>query len=97
MTAYMIAQIEITDPDEYKKYLAGFFPVFEKHGGEILVTSGVETEVIEGEWAHPRTVVMKFPSLEHARQWKDDPDYKAIAEYRWRSAKTNLVLVEGIA
>lgn len=96
MAAYFIAQIDVHDPDEYKNYLAGFMPIFERHGGEMLATSRSETEVIEGAWAHPRTVIMKFPSLEHAHRWHDDPDYQALAEHRRRSARTNLVLVDGV-
>ena len=39
---------------------------------------------------------MKFPSLEHAHAWHDDPDYQAIAQHRWRSSNANLVLVDGV-
>lgn len=97
MPAYFIAQIDVHDPEEYRHYLAGFFPIFERHGGELLVASSKETEVIEGAWAHPRTVVLKFPSVEKAHAWKDDPDYQRLAVYRWRAAHTNMVLVEGVA
>jgi uncharacterized protein (DUF1330 family) len=97
MTAYMIAQINVHDAQEYQKYLAGFLPIFERYEGELLVTSRSETEVIEGEWAFPRTVIMKFPNLEQARCWHEDPDYQALAEHRHRSAQANLVLVEGVS
>jgi uncharacterized protein (DUF1330 family) len=96
MSAYMIAQIEITDPDEYQNYLAGFMPVFQRYGGELLATSKNETVVIEGEWAFPGTVIMKFPSVDQARKWYEDPDYKSLAAHRHRSLEANLVLVEGI-
>ncbi len=97
MSAYMIAQIRIDDPERYKAYLAGFMPVFERHGGELLVTSSNEAEVIEGEWALGRTVLMMFPSLEAAHAWHDDPEYRALVKHRHAAAQTNLVLVEGIA
>lgn len=93
----MIAQIDVTDPEEYAKYLAGFLPIFERYGGQLLVTSRCETEVLEGVWSYPRTVVMKFPSSEEARAWYADPEYKALAAHRHRSAKANLILVEGLA
>ena len=96
MSAYMVAQIKVDDAEEYAKYLAGFMPIFERHGGELLVTSKFETTVLEGEWSYPGTVIMKFPSLAHAHRWHDDPDYKALAEHRRRSAHTNLVLIEGM-
>jgi len=97
MSAYVIAQIEIKDGGEYQKYLAGFMPIFERHGGELLATSKNKTTVIEGEWAYPGTVIMKFPSPDHAREWYSDPDYKELAEHRHRSAMANLVIVEGIS
>lgn len=96
MSAYMIAQIEISDIEEYQLYLAGFMPIFQRHGGELLVTTKSETIVVEGEWAYPRTVIMKFPSVEKAQEWLHDPDFIKLAEHRHRSAKTNLVLVEGM-
>ena len=96
MSAYMIAQIEVDDPETYKKYLAGFMPIFERHGGELLATSGGATTVIEGTWALPRTVLMKFPSVDHAHAWHDDPDYQELAKHRHQSARANLVLVEGV-
>lgn len=96
MSAYMIAQIDIHDPNEYQSYLAGFMEIFARYGGELLATSAKETEVIEGEWAYPRTVLMKFPSLDHAHRWHDDPDYQALAAIRQRSAYANLALVDGM-
>ena len=96
MSAYMVAQIRINDPDEFQKYLAGFLPIFQRYGGEILVTSKNETVVIEGDWAYPHTVILKFPSVDAAKSWYSDPDYTALAAHRHRAAQTNLVLVEGI-
>jgi len=96
MSAYMVGQLDIHDPEDYQQYLAGFLPIFERYGGELLATSRSETEVIEGDWTYPRTVIMKFPSVDLAHQWHADADYQALAEHRHRAAKTNLVLVEGI-
>ena len=97
MSAYMVAQIRIDDPGEFQQYLAGFFPIFERNGGELLVASRNETVVVEGEWAYPRTVIMKFPSVEAAQSWHRDPEYATLAAHRHRAAQTNLILVEGIA
>jgi len=94
MSVYMLAQIEIHDSDEYQKYVDGFFPIFKKYNGEFLA-SDPETEVIEGEWAYPRTAIMKFPSEEDARNWHGSPEYKELARHRWDSARANLVMVRG--
>ncbi|MEX0286430.1 MAG: DUF1330 domain-containing protein [Paracoccaceae bacterium] len=96
MPAYFIAQIQIDDPDGYQGYLAGFMPIFERHGGRLLTVSSKPLDIIEGEWVHDGVVLMEFPSLDAARAWKDDPDYVALAEIRKRTARTNMVLVEGL-
>lgn len=97
MPAYVIGQLDIHDPDAYQAYLDGFLPSFERHGGELLATSRTETEVIEGNWSLPRTVIMRFPSIAHAKAWHSDPEYVQLATIRHRTARTNLVVVDGIA
>ncbi len=97
MSAYFIAQIRINDPEVYKSYLVGFMPIFERHKGELLVTTSQTPEVIEGDWPLPRIVVLKFPDLDHAHRWHNDPDYQSLASHRHNSADTNMILVEGIA
>ena len=96
MSAYVLAQIQIDDVDGYAKYLAGFMPIFARHGGELLATSKNETHIVEGDWAYPGTVIMKFPDTKAAQDWLADPEYQALAEHRKRSARANLVLVEGV-
>ena len=97
MPAYVIGQLDIHDPEAYQEYLAGFFPSFERHGGELLATSKSETVVLEGTWSLPRTVLMRFPSIEAARAWHTDPEYVELAKIRHRTARANLVIVDGIA
>ena len=97
MPAYVIGQLEIFDPEGYKAYLAGFMPIFERHGGELLASSSAETEVVEGNWDYPRTVLMRFPDLAAAKAWLADPDYRTLAQHRYATARANLAIVEGIA
>ena len=96
MPAYFIAQIQIDDPDRYQDYLAGFMPIFERHGGRLLTVSSKPVDIIEGDWPEGGIVLMEFPSLAAAHAWKDDPDYVALAEIRHATARTNMVLVEGL-
>lgn len=95
--AYVIGQLDIHDPEAYEEYFAGFLPSFRRHGGELLATSNARTEILEGSWALPRTVVMRFPSVEDAKAWYSDPEYVDLAKIRRRTASTNLVVVDGIA
>ena len=97
MPAYVIGQLDIHDPEAYQEYLDGFLPSFQRHGGELLATSSAETHVMEGSWASPKTVIMRFPSLADANAWHNDPEYVQLAKIRHRTASTNLVVIEGIA
>ena len=97
MSAYVVAQIQINDAEEYKKYIAGFYPSFERHGGKILATTKSSTEVVEGKWAYPHTVILQFPDRDAAHAWHSDPEYVELATIRHSAADTNLVIVEGIS
>ena len=93
---YVVGQLEVSDWDDYQDYLNGFMPSFERHGGKLLATSKQDTEVLEGSWAAFRTVLLEFPSAENAKNWYTDPEYVELMKVRHRTAKTNLVLVEGL-
>ena len=54
-------------------------------------------EVLEGEWARERTVVLRFPSVEDARRWHASPEYEGPKALRNRVAITNMVVIEGVS
>ena len=49
MSGYVIAQIEVTNPENYKKYLAKVTDIVKKFDGEFLVRGG-EFKHVEGTW-----------------------------------------------
>jgi uncharacterized protein (DUF1330 family) len=65
MAGYIVADIEITDPDEYQKYAQHTAATLERYGGKFLVRGG-QPETVEGDWKTkhilPRTVVFFKPS-----------------------------------
>jgi uncharacterized protein (DUF1330 family) len=94
MSAYIILDIEVTDPvtyDEYKKLAA---PTVADYGGRYLVRGGA-AESLEGDWQPRRIVVLEFASVERARQWLDSPEYAGPRAMRHRAAHTRAILVEG--
>ncbi len=94
MSAYIIADITIHDPERYNEY-ASLSPKFvEKHQGKYIVRGG-EVDVIEGNWQPQRLVVVEFPSKEHAQAFLHDPDYQAAAALRHAATTSNLLVVEG--
>lgn len=94
MFGYIIAGINVHDPREYREYLAGFMDAFKQYDGEILVATD-NSEVLEGEWPAERTVVLKFPSVDRAREWYQSEKYQRIAQHRFRAATSNVILADG--
>ncbi len=94
MSAYIIVQVEVTDPEAYKTYAAQVPPILEKYGGEFLVRGG-DMEILEGDWAYPRCVVLKFPDMERAKAWYASAEYEAPKALRQSASKGNMIVVEG--
>tara|TARA_B100001121_G_scaffold18589_1_gene14741 strand:- start:510 stop:743 length:234 start_codon:yes stop_codon:yes gene_type:complete len=59
---YVIAQLKVTNPENYKEYVEKVPKVIKKFGGEYLARGG-EHQVFEGEDNLPRIVIIKFPSM----------------------------------
>ena len=94
MSAYVIAEVTITDPDLFAEYRQLVPATIEKYGGRFLVRGGaVETK--EGGWSPARVVVVEFPSMERARSWYHSPEYAPALALRLQSASAKLILVEG--
>ena len=58
MAAYVIADIEVTDPAAFEEYRQKVAPLIAKYGGKYLVRGGV-SETLEGDWAPNRLVVLE--------------------------------------
>lgn len=94
MCAYVIAAIDIHDHAAYAAYADAAGPTVELYGGRYLVVSD-ETEVLEGEMAPVRRVIITFPSVEQARAWWFSPEYEAAKVLRRQAASSRFMLVEG--
>ena len=95
MAAYIIFDVEVTDPalaDDYAKLANESLAPFQS---KTIVHGGV-VEVLEGDWEPERVVVVEFESMEQARQWYDSPPYSKAKEILHRAASTNVILVEGV-
>ena len=95
MTCYLIAQINVHDREEYRKYLEGFDEVFKDYDGAILAADK-EPVVLEGQWPYQRTVLMSFRDMEEAQRWYNSPQYQALAKQRQGASDSNIVLVRGM-
>ena len=94
MAAYIIFDVEVTDPtlaDDYLKLANESLKPFQSktivHGGRV--------EVLEGGWEPKAVVIVEFESMEQARQWYMSPTYTKAKDILRRAASINVILVEG--
>ena len=94
MTAYVIAEVEVTNPEGYKPYTQLVPASIALYGGRFLARGGAAEE-LEGDWPKLRRVIIEFPSMEAARAWWDSPEYARPKEMRRANSKGRLILLEG--
>ncbi|MEJ1975410.1 MAG: DUF1330 domain-containing protein [Acetobacteraceae bacterium] len=94
MPAYVVVNIEVTDPAKFTIYGRGVPSVVEKFGGRYLVRGG-ELHPVEGDMPLKRLVILEFPSMTAARAWYASPDYAPLLKLRMESSRSDMVFVEG--
>jgi uncharacterized protein (DUF1330 family) len=96
VAAYVIVDVDVTDPQSYREYTAQTPGTVALYGGRWLVRGG-GYETLEGEWSPRRIVLIEFPSVEQARAWYESPEYQAILPLRQQCADTRfLTIVAGV-
>lgn len=92
---YVIAQITVTDPEAYPRYVAMVQPILDKFGGEFLVRGG-RSESHEGTPPGERNVIIRFPSYQAARDWYHSDDYAEAKALRMSASTSVQTIVEGV-
>lgn len=95
MKAYVLAAETVKDQamfDEYRKAVVGTLTPF---GGQFVVRGGNFT-VLEGEWPHPRLVIIEFPSRSAAEGWYRSSQYQNVISLRLKSSVGNLIIADGL-
>ena len=95
MAAYIIVEIEVVDPVGYEEYKKQAAATVHQHDGKYIVRGG-KTEVLEGDWKPKRIVVLEFPTTERAKEWLNCEEYREPRKMRHRTAKTNMIVLEGV-
>src|SRR5574337_201295 len=90
---YVIARVDITNPEAYARYAQAASKAIADHGGKALARGG-RSEALEGK-ARARNVVLEFESYEAARAYFHSPEYQAARALRHGAAEMEMVLVEG--
>lgn len=95
MTAYVIADVEVTDEALFEKYRELVPATIEAYGGRYIVRGGA-SEVVEGNNTPHRTVIIEFPSFEQAKAWHASDEYAGPKQMRIDSTNSNVMIVEGL-
>ena len=95
MAAYIVVEVEVLEPTRYEDYRKMVAPTLAPYGGRFLVrASAIET--IEGDWSPKRLVILEFPSTAKAKAWWSSSEYAEAKALRQATARTQMILAEGI-
>ena len=94
MAAYLIALVDVTDPDAYREYATRAGALAKKNGVKFLARGG-RTVSLEGAAPPGRVVIIPFENMEAAQAYYDSPDYQEAKKFREGAAKAQFFLVEG--
>jgi uncharacterized protein (DUF1330 family) len=95
--AYVIVEMNISNPERYKEYMTKAALAVKAAGGEYLIRGG-RYESLEGDWKPTRVGMLKFPSFEAAKAWYDSELYRQARTHRAGATEYfNMIVVEGVA
>ncbi len=95
MPVYFVAQYVVNDRDLYGEYAQGAGPTIAASGGE-LVALDAAAETIEGKPPGPQTVILKFDSVEKAKEWYNSPDYQKVVGKRLAATEGFAVIAQAM-
>jgi uncharacterized protein (DUF1330 family) len=90
---YWLAQVDVTDPDGYKEYVAANEAAFRKYGARFMVRAG-RHETLEGK-CRSRLVVIEFPDYDTALACYRSPEYQHAITLRQSRSVADVAVVEG--
>ena len=95
MPAYVVVEIEVTDPSKYEAYKHLAPASIKKYGGRYLVRGG-GVETLEGNWSPKRFVILQFATMQQAKAWWESHEYREPKLLRQASARTQMICVQGL-
>ena len=95
MKGYVLMDAEIIDAEAYSEFAGKVPAAIAAHGGRLLVRTS-DVEVVQGDWAPKRLVILEFDSLEAAKGYLGSAEYAALDDARRRATSAEIVVVEGL-
>jgi uncharacterized protein (DUF1330 family) len=94
MTAYVIADIRVTDDKWVPAYAASVHEFVHKHGGKYLSRSG-NVKTLEGKPLETSLIaIMEFPSTTAAEAFVNDPNYAPLVAARKAGSESRFQLID---
>ena len=93
--AYLLAEVQVTDPDTWKQYIAALPGTLAPYKTRTLARAN---PVALDNSAPPAgsLVIIAFNNMEDVKAFWNSPAYQAIIPLREKSAKTRVYAVEGM-
>ncbi|MEY2783351.1 MAG: hypothetical protein RLZZ239_988 [Pseudomonadota bacterium] len=95
MSGYIIAIVQVTNPTQYEEYKKWSTLAMKAHNAEVCVRGG-QVQLLEGDWAPERVVILKFPTFAAAKAFYETPEYLQAREARAGAAVMRMIAVEGL-
>jgi uncharacterized protein (DUF1330 family) len=95
MTAYIIADVTVTDAEKMANYREWSTKAMQEHSAQVLVRGGA-FEVLEGPWTPSRLVLLAFESMDKAKAFYNSQTYTHARSLREGAGVMRMVVVEGV-
>ena len=95
MSAFVILDITVTDPNRFEVYKQLAPATIEAYGGRYIARGG-KAESLEGDWSPDRIVILEFDSMDKAKAWMNSPEYREARTMRHEAAISRTIVVEGM-
>ena len=95
MAAYLVVDIDVTNPAQFEEYKKLAPAAIAKYGGRYLIRGGAY-ETLEGNWKPQRITVVEFDSMEKGKAFYNSPKYQAAVKARAGAANMRMLLVQGV-
>ncbi|WP_030848074.1 DUF1330 domain-containing protein [Streptomyces sp. NRRL F-4474] len=91
MSAYVVIDLDIHDPDGFQRYADAVLPLMREAGGRNLVVDQAPV-VLEGDWRPSTLVIHEFPDRAAAQAFWDAPAYQPLKALRRKHSCVRVVV-----
>ena len=95
MSAYVVVDVDVTDPAGFEQYRQQVRESIARYGGRYIVRGG-KTETLEALCSSKPFVILEFPDRSTPKAWWSSQEYADAKALRQRCARTELIVVDGV-